>query len=76
MPCPLRLSAVIGESIAMPVIAQGVQITPEMASRYYVLNDEEPVIERSQDTAHRFNPELTKLAHPSPGRCFPRVWRC
>ncbi len=69
----LRLAIAIGLSIATPLVAQEVQITPDVASRNIVLNGHELIIARIQDTAHHLNPELTKTSRPCPPFCISPV---
>lgn len=64
------LSVIAVGVAAQPADAQDVRITPEMASRSLILNGEQIVIERIQDTAHQLDNEFTKTSRPCPPFCI------
>jgi len=68
-----RLAALCGLALALSGIhasAQEVKITPDQASRTIVLNGQELVIERIQDTAHVIDPSFAKTSRPCPPFCI------
>jgi rhodanese-related sulfurtransferase len=66
----LRLAVMAFIALAAPALAQDVRITPEIASRSILLNGQELVIERIQDTAHTIEPEFSKTSRPCPPFCI------
>lgn len=66
----LRLAVMAFFTLAVPGMAQDVRITPDIASRSIILNGQELVIERIQDTAHTLDPEFTKTSRPCPPFCI------
>lgn len=66
----LRLATLALLTLAMPATAQDVKITPDTASRSIVLNGQELVIERIQDTSHRIAPDFAKTSRPCPPFCI------
>ncbi|UYV37870.1 rhodanese-like domain-containing protein [Rhodobacteraceae bacterium D3-12] len=66
----LRLAMGASVALAVPAMAQDVNITPELANRTFILKGEPVVIERIQDPTHTLAPDYTKTSRACPPACI------